>query len=350
MNFAVGENARMLSRVADSLYWMSRYLERAENTVRQLEVTTNLMLDSGESSPETRWQRFVASLGNPPNLEWTGDLDEMARKLVFDSSNHASVLFCINSARENARQIREEISSEQWQRLNRLYHHMHSPSTHIQARNNMGDVLQSLLDGIHLFKGVSDTTMIHGQGWQFLRLGRYLERSYSTATLLEVLYPSLAAQAGAGQTAASLSEPSLREPSFREQEQSGFQYLEEVGLLRCCTAFEAYCQVYTADIAADRILEFLLLNRDFPHTIRYCVDSTLDALDAIQRSGGRRPPEELRASIGRLHAMLGYTTVSEIVTGDAAAFLHSIRKQCMATHEQIYRHYVHYSIQSALTA
>ena len=319
----------MLSRVADSLYWMSRYLERAENTARQLDVTMNLMLDPGGASADTRWKRFVAALGNPPGLEWSGDLDQMAWKLVFDTSNHASVVHCVNCARENARQVREEISSEQWQRLNRLYHHIHSPNTQLQARGNMSDVLQSVLDGIHLFKGVSDTTMIHGQGWQFIRLGRYLERSYATATLLEVSYPELA--------------------GVLDQEQSGYKYLEQVGLLRCCTAFEAYCQVYTADIVAEQILEFLLLNREFPHSIRYCVDGTLHALDSIQRSGGRRPPEELRASIGRLHAMLGYTTINEITSGDAAGFLHDIRKQCMTTHEQIYRHYVNYSIQYALT-
>jgi uncharacterized alpha-E superfamily protein len=366
----VRENATMLSRVADSLYWMSRYLERAENTVRQLDVTVSLMLDSGNASPETRWQRFVAALGNPPDLEWSCDLDEMTHRIVFDSSNHASVIYCVNGARENARQIREEISTEQWQRLNRLFHHMHSPDTQLQARVGMSDVLVSILDGIHLFKGVSDTTMIHGQGWQFIRLGRYLERSYSTATLLEVFEPDITQlsrleqsglehsgdeqtrldQAGQGQSGQELAGPEQARQEQAGQEQSGFRFLEQVGLLRCCTAFEAYCQVYTADIDADRILEFLLLNRDFPHAIRYCVDSTLHAIDSIQRTGGRRPPEELRALIGRLHAQLGFTTVGEILSGDAAAFLHSIRKQCMSIHEQIYRHYIQYSIQSALTA
>ena len=100
----------------------------------------------------------------------------------------------------------------------------------------------------------------------------------------------------------------------------------------------------------DRILEFLLLNRDFPHAIRYCVDSIRDAIDSIQRTGGRRPPGELTAGIGRLHAMLGFTTISEIISGDTAAFLHTIREQCLRIHELIYRYYVHYSIQSALAS
>ena len=318
----------MLSRVADSLYWMSRYLELAENTVRQLDVTMSLMLDTSDTSAEVRWQRMMASLGKPPGMEWNDDLDAMARMLVFDTLNHAAVTFCVNGARENARQVREEISSEQWARLNRLYHQMHSPHAQSQFRVNINDALASVVDGIHLFKGVSDTTMIHGQGWQFIRLGRYLERAYATATLLEVY------------------QPDLFQPN--EQDHSGYQYLELVGLLRCCTSFEAYCQVYTADISSEQILEFLLLNRDFPHAIRYTVDGMRDAIDSIQRSGGRRPPEELIAVIGRLQAMLGYTTIQEILAGDVAKFLHTIREQCMRIHELIYRYYVHYSIQSAL--
>ena len=319
----------MLSRVADSLYWMSRYLERAENTVRQLDVTMSLMLDTGGASAETRWQRLVAALGKPTGLEWSGSLEEIAGHLIFDGLHHASVTYCINAARENARQVREEISTEQWQRLNRLYHQMHSPHAQTQFRSNIGDVLVSVVDGIHLFKGVTDTTMLHGQGWHFIRLGRYLERAYATATLLEVFQPDLFGSA--------------------ERESSGYQYLEQVGLLRCCTAFEAFCQVYTADLTPDRILEFLLLNRDFPHAIRYSVDGVRQAIDSIQRTGGRRPPDELTAGIGRLHAMLGYTTIGEILAGDAAAFLHTIRGQCMRIHEMMYRYYVQYSIQSALT-
>ncbi len=320
----------MLSRVADSLYWMSRYLERAENAVRQMDVTMSLMLDPGAATAEMRWKRLLSSLGDPSGLEWNGDMESMAHCLIFDNANRASVTFCVNGARENARQVREEISSEQWQRLNRLFHQIHSPQAEVQFRTNMNDLLASIVDGIHLFKGVSDTTMIHGQGWQFIRLGRYLERAYSTATLLEVYQPDL------------FSAP--------EREHSGFQYLEQVGLLRCCTAFEAYCQVYTADISPDRILEFLLLDRDFPHAIRYSVDGIMSAVDAIQRSGARRPPEELTAGIGRLHAMLEYTSIAEIIAGEPGPFLHSIRQQCMRIHELVYRYYVHYSIQSALTA
>jgi uncharacterized alpha-E superfamily protein len=337
------EGTTMLSRVADSLYWMSRYLERAENTARQLDVTMSLMLDSGGANAETRWRRMVAALGRPASLDWDGSFESVARKLVFDSLNPASVTYCINAARENARQVREEISTEQWQRLNRLFHQMHSPHAHVQFSSSIGDVLSTVIDGIHLFQGVGASTMIHGQGWQFIRLGRYLERAYSTATLLEVYQPEL--------LLAQMREAHVRETPEREtqeREHTGHQYLELVGLLRCCTAFEAFCQVYTADVTPDRILEFLLLNRDFPHALSYCVECVRIAIESIQRSSRRRAPGELTAGIGRLHAMLGYTSIAEILAGDPGTFLHTIREQCLRIHELTYRYYVHYSIQSAL--
>ena len=162
-----------------------------------------------------------------------------------------------------------------------------------------------------------------------MRLGRYLERAYATATLLEVYEGEL---------------------DMREREGTGQRYLEQVGLLRCSTAFEAYCQVYTADLTDGRILEFLLLNRQFPHAIRYSIESVQDAIEAIHGTSGRRPPAELLACVGRVHAMLGYTTVGEVLAGGAADFLHRIRQHCMTIHEHIYGYYVKYSIQSALTA
>jgi uncharacterized alpha-E superfamily protein len=307
---------------------MSRYLERAENSARQLDVTMSLMLDSGGASAESHWQRLVASLGHPSDLVWTGDVQVMAERLIYDKEHPAAVTACIDAARENARQIREEISTEQWQRLNRLYHQIHAPASEPNSRSNINEVLASVIDGIHLFKGVSDTTMIHGQGWHFIRLGRYLERAYAIATLLEAYQSWIS-----------------RTP---EREHSGYHYLEQVGLLRCCTAFEAFCQVYTADLTSDRIIEFLLLNRDFPHAIRYSVDGVRQAIQSIQHTGGRRPPDELTAVIGRLHALLSFTTIGEILAGDAGAFMHTIREQCLRIHDMVYRYYVQYSIQSAL--
>jgi uncharacterized alpha-E superfamily protein len=318
----------MLSRVADNLYWMSRYLERAEHTARILDVNLNLMLDESSSSVDRRWQRVLAALGNPINLAWNGDAYQVAHVLTFDSSNRSSITSCITSARENARQVREEISSEQWQRVNRLFHQV----AHYNLTESLdvlpSEFLLSVIEGIHLFQGVTDSTMGHGEGWQFIQVGRYIERASATASLLNLYHREFWGQAG--------------NPA------EGSEYLEWIGLLRSCTAFEAYCKTYTADLNPDRILEFLLLNPEFPHAVRYSIDCLQTALDAIHGEGGKRRASPLTRLAGRLQASLGFGQISEILSEDVGSYLQGILYQCRDIHEMIYQIYVNYSIQSAL--
>ena len=283
----------------------------------------------GRLARKRRWKRLLSSLGDPEGLGWNGDLESMAHTLIFDSSIPLRSRFASTPrAKMPARCAKKSPPSSGSASIACI-----TRSTRRRRRRNSApasnDLLASIVDGIHLFKGVSDTTMIHGQGWQFIRLGRYLERAYATATLLEVYQPDL------------FCAP--------EREHSGYQYLEQVGLLRCCTAFEAYCQVYTADISADRILEFLLLNRDFPHAIRYSVDGIRSAVDAIQRSGARAArPTNLPPASAAFMPCWATPPSAKFWPANPGAFLHSIRQQCIRIHELVYRFYVHYSIQSAL--
>jgi uncharacterized alpha-E superfamily protein len=317
----------MLSRVADNLYWMSRYLERAEHAARLLDVNLNLMLDESTSSADRRWRRVLAALGTSPNLAWSGDAYQVAQILTFDPGSRSSITSCISAARENARQVREEISTDQWQRLNHLFHQVtrHKP-------NETDDVLPSdfllaVIEGVHLFQGVTDSTMSHGQGWHFIRVGRYIERACATATLLDLYYREFWG-------------PSDQTPEAAE-------YLEWIGLLRCCTAFEAFCKVYTAEFSPDRIIEFLLLNQEFPHSLRYSIDSLHNALEAIHGEGGKRAIQLTRLA-GRLQASLSFGQISEILSQDVGSYLQSILRQCREIHETIYELYVNYSIHTAL--
>jgi len=275
----------LLSRVADSLYWMSRYLERAEHTTRLLDVNLNLMLIR---------------------------------------------------ARENSRHVREQISTEQWHRLNSLYLEVTrselQTAMHAEALESSSETsaafLQQVMEAVHQFQGVTDSTMSHGEGWHFIQVGRYLERATATAMLLEAYHEVLWA-----------------EP---DRTLEGNEYLEWMGLLRSATAFEAYCKVYTADLTPERILEFLLLDPEFPHSLRFSIDSLQTALQAIQSASGKNRAEELHRIAGRLSASLGYASVDEILSGDVIAYLRNIQKQCQAVHETIYHLYVDYSIQTAL--
>jgi len=307
---------------------MSRYLERAEHTARILDVNLNLMLDESSSSVDRRWQRVLAALGNPLDLAWSGDAYQVAHVLTFDSSNRSSISSCITSARENARQVREEISSEQWQRVNRLFHQV----AHYNLTESLdvlpSEFLLSVIEGIHLFQGVTDSTMGHGEGWQFIQVGRYIERASATASLLNLYHREFWGQAG------------------NPAEDS--EYLEWIGLLRSCTAFEAYCKTYTADLNPDRILEFLLLNPEFPHAVRYSIDCLQTALDAIHGEGGKRRASPLTRLAGRLRASLGFGQISEILSEDVGSYLQGILYQCRDIHEMIYQIYINYSIQTAL--
>jgi uncharacterized alpha-E superfamily protein len=316
----------MLSRVADSLYWMSRYLERAEHTVRVLDVNMSLMLDKSSTSAEGRWKRVLAALGNPQGVKWEGDYYQVVNTLTFDSDVPASITSCLIEARENARQVRDEISSEQWQQLNRMYHWVIQPHSERGLNTRLADFMPAVIDGVHLFQGVTDTTMSHGEEWQFIQLGRYLERASATANLLDLYQPEL------------LGEPEVE----------GRHYQEWVGLLRCCTAFEAYCKVYTADLSAEWILEFLLLNPQFPHSLRYSIDSLRQALVAVRASSGRQPVDDLSRVSGKLQASLCFVEVSDILAQDAGAYLHNILQQCRLTHDLIYRFYIQYSVEAAL--
>jgi uncharacterized alpha-E superfamily protein len=326
----------MLSRVADSLYWMSRYLERAEHTARLLDVNLSLMLDESSTSSEQRWQRVLHALSYPMHVEWQGDPDMLTQMLAFDMSNKASIVSCIAAARENSRHVREQISTEQWHRLNCLYLYVIRPEVRRGMQPDSGttelaqpaEFLQSVLEAIHQFQGVTDSTMSHGEGWQFIQVGRYIERASATAMLLEAYHSDLW--------------------SHPERIPEGSEYLEWMGLLRSATAFEAYCKVYTADLTPDRILEFLLLDEKFPHSLRFSIDSMQNALEGIARESGKQRAEPLRRLGGKLQALLGYSSVEDIFREDVVHFLRDIQWQCSAIHQTIYTLYVDYPVQTAL--
>ena len=320
----------MLSRVADSLYWMSRYLERAEHTVRMLDVNVAMALDRSDFSEDARWRRLLIALGSSPE-EWAGDSHTLVQRLTHDESHRASVKTCIAVARENARQVREEISSEQWVQLNRMYHLVTKDQSSVAA-TPPEEFLAVVLDGLHLFQGVTDTTMSHGEGWHFIQVGRSIERASSIAALLSVYELGLTSSSA----------------EHHAKPVGSHQFLEWIGLLRSCTAFEAYCNVYTADLTESQILEFLLLNKDFPHSLRYSVDKLRDALIALQQESGRLAPQELVRVAGRLQAALNFVEIADVLQGGVAEYLSMIAQECRRVHSLLYRDYIHYSVQTAL--
>ena len=273
----------MLSRVADSLYWMSRYLERAEHTTRLLDVNLNLMLDETAASAERRWQRVLQALGRPKDIEWTGEPYSLTQALTFDTEQQGFDSFLHHRrARELAACQRADFdramapaeqplsAGDAAGDANRKAGRGASPT----GITRPSEFLQSVMEAVHQFQGVTDSTMNHGEGWQFIQVGRYIERASATALLLEAYHADL-----------------WEHP---ERVGEGNEYLDWMGLLRSATAFEAYCKVYTADLTPDRIFEFLLLDEEFPHSVRFSIDSVQCALEKIQGDSGKSRAEALQ--------------------------------------------------------
>lgn len=305
----------MLSRVADSLYWMARYLERAEHTSRLVAVQTEMMLDQHAYSSGERWSRILEGLGDPVPV---ADEDNLTHTLLYDPRCRASIVSCISSARENCRQARNEVSSQMWEQLNRMFHEVRRFSTEGALVAQPIEFLQFVEQGVHTFRGINDSTMSHSEGWQFVEVGQYLERAINTATLLDA--------------------------HFRHQS----THLEWIGLLRSCTAFEAYLAEHTVDIRPEKAAEFLLLDPAFPHSIRFSVDRLNGAMANMPASDERGSRATRLA--GRLRASLSYIQIEEMMADGIRSHLDEVKRQGAAIHAALQEGYIDYRVDTALSA
>jgi uncharacterized alpha-E superfamily protein len=322
----------MLSRVADSMYWMSRYLERAEHTARLVDVELQLWLDQSPEAGAGRWRFLLEALRTPAGQ---GPIDptRLVDSLVFSRKNSSSIVSCIATARENLRHVREQCSSEMWEQLNRLYLEVMDARPEEEWMLKSHGFFRAVQEGAHLFQGITDGTMSHGEGWQHIQLGRYVERTDTLACLLETHFKRTAGPVD------------LR----ADQVVESAEYLEWVGLLRACVAFEAYCKAQTAAIRPLRVAEFLLLNPEFPHSVRFAVDRVNAALHVIGDLTERKAKTPTRIA-GRLRAQLSFSQIEEIVATGAHAYLENVRSECAQIHAAIHQVYFDYAIEENLAS
>jgi uncharacterized alpha-E superfamily protein len=311
----------MLSRVADSLYWMSRYFERADHCARVLEANYNLMLNPSKPSREQRWNRITAALG--VGADTTGmDPQMRVTKLINEPRHRFSIVSCIAGARENASQVREQISSEMWERLNSLYHEMTQSSVRMDLDSEPLRLMAAFREGAYRFHGVTEATINHGEGWHFIQLGKYMERACAVSTLVDAHFSAAA----------------------------GADHLDWVGLLTSCSAFEAYCRVYTADLQADRVAEFLLLNPELPFSVRYSAEQMEAALRSVANMTSARNTSAIDRIIGKLRSSLAYVQIDEIMARELHLYLNGVIEQCRRLHAAVYEVYIDYPIESAFEA
>ena len=311
----------MLARVADSLYWMGRYAERAEHISRLCDVMLTATLDQNDAAvaiARVALAAVDADAGRQPAPY------DAAYALVFDRDNEGSVVTSLSRARENARQVRDQVTTEMWERLNLLHLRVHDPSAQPAFANASSAFLHGVIADLHLFKGAADTTLSHGEGWRFLLLGVHIERAQLIARLLEVCFST-------GKT------PAVSEP------------IALMSVLRMACALEPYLRVYTADINPRYILEFLLFDEDFPRSIRFCTARLQDLLSQLAREAGAGRSDALRLA-GRLDARLKYADIEEVEATGAGALLAAVAAECASIHEAIYETFVAYPLELSLPA
>ena len=309
----------MLARVADSLYWLGRYAERAEHLARLAAVMLNAAIDRTDAADQAS-HIALASVGQgAPAVEAM----DAARAVVLDRDSAVSVVASLAHARENARQVREQITTESWERLNLLYLRTTVANAESAFMTDAPDFLQRIIADLHQFKGAAEATMSHGDGWRFMLTGVYIERAQLIARLLNVC--------------------------FGEADGAVDDHVALVSLLRMACALEPYLRVYTADINARCILEFLMFDEDFPRSIRFSTHRIQECLTQLAggRDLGRHDPSRIA---GRLNARLTYADIEEVEAAGAGALLAAVSAECAAIHSAIHETFVAYPLETRLPA
>jgi uncharacterized alpha-E superfamily protein len=296
----------MLSRVADSVYWMSRYIERAENVARFVDVTLNLMLDLPDRS-SAQWRPLVDITGDTETFTARyGDATQrnVIQFLTFDPDNINSILSCLRAARENARSVREVISSEMWEQLNQSYLMVSAAAATRGYLTDLQELFASVKLGSQVFAGVTDATMTHGEGWHFCQLGQKLERADKTSRILDVKYFLLL--------------PAAHDVGTTVDD------VQWAAVLRSASAFEMYHKRH-GRISPARIVEFLLLDREFPRAIHYCLVAARESVHAISGTPAGMFRTPIERVLGLLCSELAYAQIDDIIAEGLHEYLDELQ-------------------------
>ena len=303
----------MLARVADSLYWLARYIERAENTARILDVNLQVTLDSDHFGPDAEardWQPIIATLEDQKlfhSLHAVTSGDAVCEFVTFAQENPNSLACCVACARENARTVREYISSEMWERINGLYLWLNSPAARQLFAGSAIDFYRQVVDYSHQFHGTSDATLTHGEGWNFLQIGKHLERADAASRILDLKYHILL-------------------PSG-EQVGGNVDTVQWQAVLKSCSAFEAYRKIHTGQVTPGRVAGFILLHEEFPRSVRFCCERLDRALHRISGTDQDHFANEAERLSGRLCSDLRYAAIAEIIRAGLHEYLDGIQRR-----------------------
>lgn len=313
----------MLSRTAESLYWMARYIERAENVARVLDVSYSMGLLPTESDNEAQlWTDALEISGNEALFEeMYGEVnaENVIKHLTLDKENLSSIYSSLYSARENARAVRVALTSETWENINGLWLELSEYLNQDLTKARLSEFCEWVRIRSHLFRGVCFGTMLRDEAFSFVRLGTFVERADNTARLLNTKFDQqLVQKSNKGQV----------------------DYYEWSSVLRSVSAFQAYQKVYSHAIDPMKVSELLVLRHDMPRSLHACYDEIAMILEDVAE--GRKTEAE-RLS-GELHAKLHFSKMPDLIKGGLNKFLEDFIAANRVLGDEIYRGFLNTNI------
>jgi len=319
----------MLSRVANLIYWIARYLERAENTARIVEVNAQLVLDlqSRQDADDPRaWEPLVFVTGSDEQFhELYGEkVTERAviEFMLFDKRNPSSVLSCVGFARENARCIRDQLSTELWETINTFFLRLKDDDFTRYAQLGAADYLAWIKTQTQLFHGVADAMLPRDDGWWFYGLGRHLERADNTSRILDIKYFMIL--------------PSVQAVG------SALDMVQWASVLRSCSAFEAFRRSRRGDLDLARVVDYLLRGEDFPRSILYSVAEAEQCLVRIGPGDGEPHVAAVHDLVRSLRDDLENADPKSIIAAGLHEYLDSLQLRLENIHNAIQTAYIHH--------
>lgn len=282
----------MLARIADSLFWMSRYIERADGIMRMLKINYTASLDKS-GAEEFSWKpvlRLFSTLTDTEIEAIEKDSKKVMHYMIDDRNNSNSLFNIIKSARENARGVQDHITLEVWSCVNDFYHEVRSEDVHRMVEDDQSiQLLDGLLKNGLLYYGTSDITMPRGEGWSFMNIGKALERALQTVDLLDSKYSALQYDLNA------------------QAETPYWKFL-----LMSASGYELYVKTYREGLNGKHVAEMMILNTDFPRAILYSIVQLTRNFEKIRSDRNLESYREIEFLIGKLRSTIRYTDVSKL--------------------------------------
>lgn len=310
----------MLSRVADSLYWMSRYLERTDSIMRMLKTN---YASSQEANDGFTWRPVLKIFTYLDNNEITvleKDSAAVLEYMVFEKENANSVFNMVTRARENARSVQDHITIELWQCINDFYHYIKNERESYQLAVDPATTLDSFIKQSMMYYGISESTMFRGEGFSFMNIGRYLERALQSTDLLEVKFSDL---------------------SYDLEKTADITYWKH--LLLSLSGYNLYLKTYRSGFDARNVIDQVIFNTSFPRSVLYSLNQLQRYFDRLKTDVDPVSYKHINFMIGKLRSKIQYSNLESVSEVGLHNYLVDVNEDLQDIGNALSRYYFAYN-------